>query len=168
MKIGRRPLAVFAASAVAAAFLIVQGTASADSSQGTSPEQTASVVRAASGDQVGAVSRLTEAGGRLSADLSNGEVSIGADADSPVVISPGDDKAVLLDLPNVSTGEAVQTSDGTVVRPGPDASTSVQALTNGHIRAAVTLHNADAPKAYPFSFTLPEGAALRPGAANPL
>ncbi|BCJ44103.1 hypothetical protein GCM10010168_09160 [Actinoplanes ianthinogenes] len=154
-----KPAVALLSTAAIAATLLSGPTAASAAPLGTeSPEATASVVRAAGNDPSAPVVRLSSTGDTFT----GAAVSVSKDADSPVVIGTGTADTIALTLPKVTGSATVQTADGTLVRPGRSASTAVQALADGHVRALVTLHDAKAPKAYDFDFDLPSGAKLEP------
>ncbi|MGE6955101.1 hypothetical protein ACQKF3_12720, partial [Staphylococcus capitis] len=130
------------------------------------PEKIASVVQAATGEKKSDVAKLVAGSGEYTAATGNSLVTVGSASDSPVVIGLSDQGGLRLRMPSVGAQKSVQASDGTVVRPGTNASTSVQALTDGHVRALVTLQNESAPKSYDFGFDLPNGLKLQASKAD--
>ncbi len=162
----RRTTVTVASVAAAAVFTTAAAHAaparSADSKPTTAAAQAAAVVEKATGT-ADIVPAATTPEGSLRAVVATerGVNTVTAPATTRGVVeaSAGDGGTVGIGLPDVGTGSATATGNGTIVYPGADSATdlAVQPTVNG-VRSLVVINNASAAKEYRFDLHLPAGA----------
>lgn len=123
----------------------------------------ADAVRAAvAGEAATVVRGSTSIDGSYVAAAGSTTASVGSKSPDLVNISAGQGQVHFgLRLPDIGGVQSVEVSDGTVIRHGASASTAVQLLGDGQVRALVTLASSKAPTAYRFGLALPAGFAVQ-------